>query len=175
MIKKKYYVLMVLILTFVVAIFVDSTNKNQYITNIEKGIKYIESTKKNTAVASFFEVERNSSVSMKILYTITPNEDPQDFNSCIELLSFVKNYPYTTSKSKGNLEQKIYLMKCVIQIDKNNDTEICHLPIYFNDEFDYFAIPRDYNNRTEEDSTNLAFYYISDVKYQQIAKSLFRQ
>lgn len=175
LIKKKYFIIITLILVLSTAIFIYSKSKNQYFKDINKVIEYVESTKTNHVIISLLEVERNLSVSMKTLHTISPNEDSQNFNLSMELLNFVKDYQYNKNQTKNNLESKIYLLKFAIQIDKGNDTDLYYLPVYFDSKFEFFAIPKNYNNANIDDSTNLKFYPINDIKYQKIAKMLFEQ
>lgn len=174
--KKLYYTITIIILLVLgTIVFINATSKDQYFKDVDKAVEYVNSTEKQRIIISLFEVERSVGISTNLISTISPTDEPEDFNLGIDLLNYVRNYPYTKSQPESNFDTKIYLLNFAVQIDKGKKSNLHNLPVYFNGKFDYFAVPANYKNDNVIDDSALRFYPISDVNYQNIAKKLFKQ
>jgi len=110
---------------------------------------------------------------LETLYLFDYKENPEKFMYCIEVLNYVSNYKYNGKQQVNkHPSSNKFAIEYTVQMETGNDTKIYELPVFFNESFDCFGIPRGYP-RKDSNYENVIFYRLSDEKIRQLVKKLF--
>lgn len=169
--KTRIFIILLIVST-ISLFYYGTTHKNEYINDVKKVSDYFEKGKYYQTIISLFKMKEEIDLRSETLYLFSYEENPEKFMYCIDVLNFVSNYKYNSKQQVNKHSSNTFAIQYTVQMETDNDTKIYKLPVFFDETFDCFGIPRGYPSKNL-DYKNIIFYRLSDEKTQQLARKLF--